>query len=163
MKTYVLTLSRTFPAYHPRKGEDTYFHAKTTIVLNNGNNSLYLEDFSTGDGEYKIHTIRSNFPLWEKRIKEVQNGRAMLSLRQWEDKPYRSKQRIICNLTKDNSIGIQRLVFKQERYTYVNDKHVDLMRLANNDGLSLYDFSKWFKPYNLSEPLAVIHFTPFRY
>lgn len=35
--------------------------------------------------------------------------------------------------------------------------------LAKNDGLSLEDWIEWFKSYDLSEPMAVIHFTSFRY
>lgn len=55
MKTYVLTFSRRFPGTHPRAGEATNFVEK---IL----------------GHEKIHTIRSNFPLWKKRIEEVQKG-----------------------------------------------------------------------------------------
>lgn len=35
--------------------------------------------------------------------------------------------------------------------------------LANNDGLSLNDWLYWFKDYNYKEPMAIIHFTKFRY
>ncbi len=35
--------------------------------------------------------------------------------------------------------------------------------LARNDGLSLEDWEAWFKDYDLSKPMAIIHFTPFRY
>lgn len=38
-----------------------------------------------------------------------------------------------------------------------------LTALAKNDGLSLEDFKAWFKNYDLSEPLAIIQFTKFRY
>ena len=45
------------------------------------------------------------------------------------------------------------------------EKNVYLTReeLAKNDGLSLEDFTAWFKGYDLSETMAIIHFTPFRY
>lgn len=33
----------------------------------------------------------------------------------------------------------------------------------NNDGLSEVDWRNWFERYDLTEPLAVIHFTKFRY
>ena len=32
-----------------------------------------------------------------------------------------------------------------------------------NDGLSLDDWFSWFNDYNLSKPMAIIHFTNFRY
>lgn len=35
--------------------------------------------------------------------------------------------------------------------------------LANNDGLTLEDWNEWFRGYNLSNSLAVIQFTKFRY
>lgn len=35
--------------------------------------------------------------------------------------------------------------------------------LAHNDGLSTDDFKEWFRGYDLSQPLAIIHFTKFRY
>ena len=47
MKTYVLTLSQNFPKTHKRAGEETNFV-----------NKIF-------DGS-KIHTIRSNYELWEK-------------------------------------------------------------------------------------------------
>lgn len=56
MKTYVITLSQYFLATHKRAGDPTDFKEK----------------FLSGE---KIHTIRANYPLWEKRIKEVQEGR----------------------------------------------------------------------------------------
>jgi hypothetical protein len=43
-----------------------------------------------------------------------------------------------------------------ERLEYYNE-------LSKNDGLSLPDFKAWFKNYDLSEPMAIIHFTKFRY
>ena len=92
MKTYAITLSKHFLTTHKRAGEDTDFKEK----------------FLNGE---KIHTIRANYPLWEKRIKEVQEGNAVLS----------------------------------------------------NDGLSFEDWEDWFRGYDLSKPLAIIHFTKFRY
>lgn len=60
MKTYVLIVSQRFPMTHPRKGQPTMFIEN---ILN----------------KTKIHTIRGNFPLWEKRIEEVQNELAVIS------------------------------------------------------------------------------------
>jgi hypothetical protein len=54
-----------------------------------------------------------------------------------------------------------------ERAGYCIDNRIiggfKLDYLAKNDGLSLDDFKEWFKGYDLSKPLALIHFTKFRY
>lgn len=83
-KTYVLTLSKHFLANHKRAGEEIYFKEKPLLGqgLTNYDASPLAE----------LHTIRVNYPLWKKRIKEVQEGRAVLSIRQWAGKPYHSKQ-----------------------------------------------------------------------
>ena len=147
MKTYVLTLSELFPKAHDRAGMPTNFKDK----------------FLKGE---KRHTIRANYPLWEKRIKEVQDGNAVLSVRQWTGKPYRSKQIEIARLTNKNGVGIQRLRFLDGNFNggYIrNGVFPSNKILANNDGLSVYDWQEWFRHYDLSKPLAIIHFTKFRY
>ena len=162
MKTYVITLSRHFLANHKRAGEETHFKEK--FLLGQG-----LTDYDT-PSLAKIHTIRANYPLWEKRIKEIQEGHAVLSVRQWSGKPYRSKQVEIARLTADNGIGIQKLSFDKDKdgvpsfkFLNINGKYIDRETLANNDGLSLNDWVDWFWGYDLSEPMAIIHFTKFRY
>ena len=153
MKTYVITLAKTFPAWHPRKGESTKFLEK---FLNG----------QTGNGNAKLHTIRANYPLWEKRIKEVQNGKAVLSVRQWSDRPYASKQVEIARLTALDGIGIQKLelinVYGCNR-PIVGIGDANFHHLSKYDGLSYQDWANWFKHYDLSQPLAIIHFTSFRY
>lgn len=154
IKTYVLTVSKTFPKMHNRSSEPTCFPEK----LLNGS---------------KIHTIRSNYELWKKRIDEVNAGLAILSVRNWSGKPYNSKQEIICELDKNSGLSVQDLYFdcqmlsesfisnetsENKTQTYVSNSII-----SENDGLSLEDFKEWFKNYDLSEPMAIIHFTPFRY
>lgn len=123
-------------------------------------------------GYRKIHTIRANYPFWKKRIEEVQNGTACLSIRQWADKPYRSKQVEIARLTAENGVGIQEVYIVQRNGQFAtgvtsNDGRVisalPMDTLANNDGLSRNDFQEWFKNADFSKPLAIIHFTKFRY
>jgi len=150
MKTYVLMISRYFPATFPREGR-TQFPSK---ILR---------------GE-KIHTIRGNYEFWENRIKEVQKGNAELSLRYWMHKPYRSKQHEFYRLGKDDGVGIQKNFFAIDslefpRIIKANNQILAVMPkvLAENDSLSLKDFKAWFKGYDLSQPMAIIHFTNFRY
>lgn len=158
MKTYVITLSRYFLAAHSKAGEPTNFRDAFNAgqVFNRGSECTYLRP--------KLHTIRANYPLWENRIKEVQDGKAMLSIRQWTGKPYRSKQIEIARLTAKDGVGIQKLeIFDLMRPAKVDGRLVDLMDLAHNDGLSFSDWYHWFRGYDLSKPLAIIHFTKFRY
>lgn len=150
LKTYVLTVSREFPSYHPAKGKPTNF--PTNILLG-----------------VKIHTIRANYELWKKRINEVNAGKAVLSIRYWDGKPYKDKQREFYQLDKDSGLGVQRLdgMCFVNHTAFIDETDVDfipatLEQLANNDGLSLQQFKDWFRKPN-SEPMAIIHFTDFRY
>lgn len=144
MKTYVLTIAKTFPGTHPRKGEPTDF-------------------FSKIESGAKIHTIRSNYDLWKKRIDVVTYREGLLSLREWTGKPYRSPQR---ELKRINEVGIQKIERKSDGFWHIDDIGTALSTrwIARNDGLSLPDFIQWF---NLQPegtgPLALIHFTNFRY
>lgn len=171
MKTYYLTLSQTFPATHPRKGEHTYFKEKfeqAQAITKAGKFPCVLPypDFI----EPKYHTIRANYPFWAKRFEKINAGEAVLSVRQWSGKPYRSKQIEIARLTKDDGIGLQKLEFVPccgiIGATVVidgEDKFMSKITLAANDGLTHDDWLDWFKSYDLSKPLAIIHFTNFRY
>jgi hypothetical protein len=144
-KTIVLMVSKFFPAYHPRAGQKTGF----------------ADNILSG---VKLHTIRKNYELWKERAEEINSGKAVLSQRHWEGKAYRSKQEEFYRLKK---IGVQKLTFKNDRIAYpIVDEGMVLWsvdRLAKNDGLAPWDFEHWFKPYDLSEPMAIIHFTDFRY
>lgn len=150
-KTYVLMLSQSFPTKHPRSGNPTGFRKK----------------FLSGE---KRHTIRPNFPLWAKRIHEVQQGEAVISVRQWEARPYFSRQITIGCLTAESGTGIQKLTFQLDRdgcasfnFFDIDGKYPELKELAANDGLSVDDWKEWFRGYDFSKPMAVIQFSKFRY
>lgn len=151
MKTYVLIVSEKFPKGHNRSGQDTNF-------------PLSIKHYD------KIHTIRANYPLWKKRFEEIDKGLAILSVRVWLGKPYRSKQGEIFRYDKTKGIGIEEiknLGIDNELAFYIStDRHllpVNISELAKNDGLSEEDFKDWFSNYDLSKPMAIIHFTDFRY
>lgn len=149
MKTYVITVSRQFPGKHPRKGQETNFVQK---ILN----------------KEKIHTIRSNYDLWKKRFEKISSGKACLSIRYWEGKPYKSKQVEVIRLDKSHGIGIQKIEFPDYLYGAIVDERmfgIITSQLAANDGLSHGDFEDWFSKYkyDLSKPMALIHLTEFRY
>jgi hypothetical protein len=175
MKTFVLTVSRTFPKTHKRAGQQTWFVEKI-----NEEGMPISDDPIMGK---KIHTIRANYELWEKRIKEVQEGKAILSLRYWSGEPYRTKQIEFAQLDKDSGVGVQELKFGycnslislSDKFfpiitkPYIielenlKDKYLDILQISKNDGLKFGDFMDWFKNYDLSKPMAIIHFTSFRY
>ena len=153
MDKYVITLSQVFPVTHNRSGEPTGFKDKFLAAIKQ-------------DGEWwKLHTIRANYELWKKRFEKIEKGEACLCIRQWTGKPYRSKQVEIARLTREDGIGIERLTFDRSPHLLpnVDYKPVAVGNLANNDGLSLDDWKEWFKGYDLSKPLVIIHFTKFRY
>ena len=168
MKTYVLTLSKTFPVTHPRKGEPTGFQHKALAAINHWE-----------DHELKLHTIRANYLLWSKRFEEIMKGEACLSIRQWTGKPYASKQIEIARLTDDDGIGLQRLQFiplNGDLGNFITSIDFCCHRmpealnlaheLASNDGLTFADWKEWFfgsGKYDFRKPLAIIHFTSFRY
>ena len=173
-KTYVLTLSEAFPKTHNKAGTPTGFKVKFTLGQGcpDCDKPQDLSDVNISDCNGcvnacslpKLHTIRANYPLWEKRIKEVQDGKAVLSVRQWTGKPYRSKQIEIARLTAANGVGIQKLELTNDlSECIVGDHRYSYVSVAKNDGLHPADWLDWFSCYDLSNPLAIIHFTKFRY
>lgn len=151
-KIHVIIISRTFPKTHKRKGE--------------------LTGFVENVGLDKLHTIRGNYKYWKKKIDEVNKGEAILSLRYWSGKPYNSSQIEVYQFTKDSGIGYERLLFEEKNINnplIYNDLSIaDFMRLnlrelATNDHLTQVDFLDWFKSYDLSKEMVIIHFTKFRY
>lgn len=168
MITYTLTISKTFPKSHPRAGQKTYFKEKMEIahVVPYNPNGDIIPDHQP---QMKLHTIRANYKLWKKRFKKINEGKACLSIRQWSGKPYASKQVEIAKLTREDGIGLQMLTFDNNdiesfNLPEINDENtVTLEDIATNDGLNFFDWVDWFIGYDLDEPMAIIHFTKFRY
>lgn len=164
MKTYVLTLSQVFPATHPRKGEPTYFKEQVLNAVFGKENNWYIKTSYPEKNRFKLHTIRENYTLWKKRFEQIERGEACLSVRRWSGRPYASEQVEIIQLTKKDGIGLQRLGFYYElHHPIVEGKSIDVNTIADNDGLLLKDWVDWFKNNDLTKPLAIIHFTKFRY
>lgn len=147
MKTYILMLAKTFPKGHPKAGQPTGFKEK----------------FLKGE---KIHTIRLHPDSWRKRIIDIVNGDAKLSIRQWSGKPYRSKQEIIKDLYYDRNgnIGYENMEFSAFRRNPAAYGFLQPI-IAGNDGLLLEDWKYWFKKELLADRKIgiIIHFTSFRY
>lgn len=153
----VITFSRVFPAYHPRKGEDTYFveqiwnglgikfpSSDLVIELENINTTelgvVKLYKFinsieTTKENGLKYHTIRAG-NRWKVGNK--------FSPRIWSGKPYNSKQIIIAP-----DIEIKRIwSFECDKggLFYINKDWIDVTSsdITKNDGLNADDFLNWF-------------------
>lgn len=127
LNTYVITVSRVFPVTHSRKGQETKFE------------ELIKEGLKT-------HTIRGNYPLWSKRLDEVNAGKAVLSIRVWRGRPYWPSedggpaQREILQLT---SVKYEHAVVTSE-FVLANGDPLDIPTVSRRDGLSPSDFFEWF-------------------
>jgi hypothetical protein len=164
IKIYPLFISKRFPANHPRHWQQTYFVEKVCKALNIETAEDCSGELSESAYPAKIHACSINYELWEKRIDEVNAGRAVLSLRVWKGVPLHSSQMEIALLDKDSGIGVQKLKFQDHILCPVIGRtSLEITDIAPNEGLSDKDFCSWLARYDLRYPLAVIHFTKFRY
>lgn len=141
-------LARVFPAYHPRKGESTYFVEKLYRSILVGTDYVpitgieqSLSLLALADAAPKHHTIRAG--------NHVQPG-DFIRFSVWSDKPYQSKPVVIApdievvrtwNFSKD-ALGGKFRINGKEIYP------AQLEQIANNDGLSIGEFMSWFnKPF----------------
>ena len=136
-------VSRVFPSYHKNKGELTRFEQK-------------IRD------KNKIHTIRANYEKWKRKIDQIKNGEAVLSIREWQGVPYHSKQNYLFYYNQEDALEVSKLTKEENGYLINDTIRVSEEELAKNDGLTLDEFQEWFKVFP-SEPMAIIHFTGFRY
>ncbi len=145
-----LLLSKKFPANNPEAGEPTHFREKI-------------------ESGRKIHTIRANYDWWSEKSKKINSGEMTLNLRSWTGKPYDSKQEEWGVFDK---VGIQKIHIEYNPFEniccdlLIDGKKVSEEIVANNDGLTLRQFTDWF--FNPEKKIyefegVVIHFTDFRY
>lgn len=148
VKTFVITVAKTFPIGHPRYGEPTNFKEQ---ILSGG----------------KIHTMRLNYEYWKPKIDLVNQGKAIISLREWIGLPYKQPgQREFKQLTQADGIGIEKISMFTCGWIEIEEKEFDNIFdiLAKNDGLDWLDFNNWFELYKKNtENAGIIHFTSFRY
>jgi hypothetical protein len=152
-----MMFARTYPHYHPRKGEPTHFVEKIWKSLySNGACPAELDKFiqhyeAQVRGEYakyneihrKGHTIRAGNRWWV--------GDYFIP-RVWSGKPYRSK-----TIQFAPPIIVEKvweIVICKDEYL-LNGMAIDLpllTEIAKNDGLSADDMELWFAPYGKKEP-----------
>ncbi len=186
IKVYVLMLSKDFPKEHPKAGEQTRFKEKLELALKAQQQS---EECATCGGDcktcycpsafgiIKVHTIRTNMERWSGIMQKVQEGKAVISVRQWKGRPNEkgNVQVELFRLGKDDGVGLQALSVMEytdaddgiERAVYCIDGKpmpmLTLKQIAENDGLTVEDWKAWFTGMSFAEPLPIIHFTKFRY
>lgn len=177
MKTHIITVSRRFPKTHKHATQETFFIEKILAGLPFFECSDIIELFNYADNDkinscrekidIKVHTIRQNYELWKKRIDEVNQGIAILSIRAWKGVPRKSKQFEICHFTKSSGIHVQKIQYTPQGWR-IDDNDGRLYsssEIAPHDGLSVEDFEDWFKDIMVpnTPPMAIIHFSPKRY
>lgn len=151
MKTYVLLISKRFMVGHPKAGQRTFFKEKMMV------GALHYEA--------KLHTIRGNYDYWKKVVDRVNAGEAVLSIREWKGKPYKSKQ---VEITQAKRLGIQRINIRPSGGLWMPQIQIDrrlfpesrFSQLACNDGLYDIDFLNWF---NKDFDGCIIHFSRLHY
>ncbi len=144
----VITFSRFFPTYHPRKGEETFFVEKILngvaekmpsgiVDLNLLKNEVkgIINDFVLlcSSDDIKSHTIRAG-NRW--KVGDY------FSPRVWSGKPYASKQIEIAPPIEIKKIWTFEV--KGKDYILEGNKDCDWIEIAKNDGLSDDDFEYWF-------------------
>ncbi|HRP30485.1 MAG TPA: hypothetical protein PKV73_01270 [Agriterribacter sp.] len=150
----VLTFSRFYPAYHPKKGKPTFFVEKIVNGLNQITNAgvevhenvdFNLELYYLCDP--KFHTIRAG-SRWKVGD--------WFSPRVWSDKPYRSKQIEFAppiQVKKVWPITIRPhkehgfVIHIKDRYVadWEGTANITQSELAKNDGLEKDDLLRWFR------------------
>lgn len=143
----VLTFSRHFPSYHPRKGQPTFFVEK----IKNSLDPLYETYGRNSGNSIKVHTIRAGHRWkagdWFKPVvwgddinpKSGRSGPYHSKHVQFQD-PIQVKKTWDFDI-KDGIIHLNGTVIHVDGY------HPDetLVRIAHNDGLALDDLLAWFK------------------
>jgi len=142
----VITFSRTFPAYHPKAGQPTYFVEKFYNSLFSRNNLMdYPKGLEINETilEMKKHTIRAG-ARWKKG--------EYFSPRVWSAKPYNSPQTILAPDTiitnvYDFEISKHAVVYLNQKpiYEFCGEYTGAIRTVAENDGLTPSELLDWFK------------------
>lgn len=145
----IITFSRTFPSYHPKAGQPTYFVEKIWKSLCGVSNE-YTDPFMTDEYKKSIvwgyqlvegikhHTIRAghSFNVGDK-----------LSPRVWSGKPYRSK---MIQFAPD--IEVKKVwdfdaegtdFFLSGKHEFTHSEGFDFSQVENNDGLLSGELFDW--------------------
>jgi len=150
----VMTFSRAFPAYHPKKGQPTGFVEKILY-------GLIKEGFEGCGTELLKHPIVDTSALNPDEIKwhTIRAGNRWkvgdwFSPRVWSGKPYNSPMITIApdiQVKKTFDFQVMPGIYwlnGRWRDGEIESHHELLETIASNDGLSKYDLLHWFKEFN---------------
>ncbi len=163
----VITFSRTFPSYHPKKGQPTHFVEKVWKSLgvefidkDSIYPSLSIDLPYDKDTYYKLRYIiyfgarKYKTPLIFPKHHTIRAGHRwkvgdIFSPRIWSDKPYHSKQIIIAPDIEIKKIWYFEIsedrIFIESDYDIFCKEYTDnIATIAQNDGLQKLDFIDWF-------------------
>jgi len=163
----VLPFSTKFPAYHPHKGQPTYFVEKFYnslqirywLKLKHLNIDQLNIKFANRPGEDKIHSFHANLnsEIEASKGHTIRAGHRWkpgdyFSPRIWSGLPYRSKQIILAPDTQvkkvyDFTISNNGRIYVNGKLLHFNltKKGINLSIIAQNDGLTDDDLLAWFK------------------
>lgn len=147
----VITFSRFFPSFHPRKGEPTYFVEKVNKGLDWVKYGIAFgketeEHFKVLGLDYSHEIFKTVDPKYQT-IRAGHRWRVgdYFSPRVWSGKPYNSKQIIIAPDIKVEKVFDFEI---KNCECYINDIFCDVNKMeliCKNDGLNTKDLYEWFK------------------
>lgn len=158
----VITFSRNFPAYHPRKGEPTFFPEKLFNSLHRAAGVYFTNTYSLVDlnpdrekeAEAFWQTIQFNYDRLGFKGHTIRSGNRWkvgekFSPRVWSGEPYKSK---MIKIAPDIEVKkIWAFKIDRGRFWISNGSEYrpvlwsQLDTIANNDGLSTLSFMNWFQ------------------
>lgn len=150
----IITFSMNFPTVHPKAGEPTNFVEKLCNAFQEiGTGISEIDELDLDQGPWeefgkKWHTIRAG-RRWKTGDK--------FSPRVWSGKPYNSRMVTIADDVEivnvwDFEIKVfppSDLIAMHHSIAFINGQRVignQYFELAENDGLTYYDFIDWFMP-----------------
>lgn len=168
----VITLSRQFPSYHPRKGHSTFFVEKVWNSFHEDVKGVrfyipYEEDIYDLNQnrdismatlmEFKDSLVKGRTNKFEPKNHTIRAGKRWkagdkASLRVWSDTPYKSKQIIIApDIVIPKVLDVEiyvngwlGLCINIDGYRYPYGCK-EWLPLSQNDGLELLDMKHWFE------------------
>ena len=183
IKIYKMPISEFFPRKHKRAGEPTDFMQKIINALDGKEpKKLHTLRAKCEAWKRKIDEVIEGDAIlvvfaWSKKpYRSAQQDKFVFGKntdevvnfihRKYTPDFINNKCRVV--LKDEVEIGTQELeCFPKDGDSWLIKPHFKCMLdnniIAKNDGLTTEDWQEWFKNYDLSKPLIVIHFTNFRY
>lgn len=158
----VITFSRSFPAYHPKKGTPTFFPEKLFNSLHRSSGIIFTNLYSISNlnpGKEKEtagfwETVQMNYDSLGFKGHTIRAGNTWkvgekFSPRVWSGIPYKSKQITIAPDIEIKKIwrfkmnnGMCMIELEGKWSILLSE---DIKAVAMQDGLSFIDFYEWFR------------------